>query len=70
VTSSKLVGQTIGTPSIARLIVEKAASLSRAMLGVPVLQNFIFPKNKLSRNRAWLETDKNLPFKSCDLSGR
>jgi hypothetical protein len=41
-TSAKPVKQTIGAPSIARQIVEKAASSSRAMLGVPVLQKFHF----------------------------
>jgi hypothetical protein len=41
-TSAKLIEQAIGAPSIARQIVEKAVSSSRAMLGVPVLQRSRF----------------------------
>jgi hypothetical protein len=41
-TSAKRAEQAIGTPSIARQVVEKAAALCRAMLGVPVLQKSLF----------------------------
>jgi hypothetical protein len=51
----------IGAPSIARQIVEKAASSSRAMLGVPVLQKSRIVCHVHNPRKTARENQKTLP---------